>query len=59
MLGLGWAGESGVGGTLHVVKIFVVGNLEDGEPVSKKRDGPQAVLVAQRRAKNVRFYLGF
>jgi ER membrane protein complex subunit 1 len=58
VLGLGWASESGVGGTVDVVKIFVVGDLEGSEHEGKVT-GPQVVLVAQRRAKNVRFTLRF
>ena len=55
VLGLGWAGETAVGGTVHVAKIFVVGNLDNGRHESKAASGPQVVLVAQRRAKNVNF----
>jgi ER membrane protein complex subunit 1 len=56
VLGLGWAGETGVGGTVHVAKIFAVGDLEGGGHEGKKA-GPQVALVAQRRAKNVCFIL--
>jgi len=50
------AGETGVRGTVHVVKMFVVGDLEDGRPVGKQARGPQVVLVAQRTAENVGFF---
>lgn len=59
VLGLGWAGEAGIGGTVHVVKIFVVGDLEGDGHGDKKASGPQVVLVAQRRAKNVGFISTF
>jgi hypothetical protein len=59
VLGLGWAGETGVGGTMHVAKIFVVGDLEDGGHEVKTARGPQVVVVAQRRAKNVSFVTPF
>jgi hypothetical protein len=55
VLGLGWAGETGIGGTMHVAKIFVVGDLAGGGLKGEKVRGPQVVLVAQRRAENVGF----
>ena len=59
VLGLGGTGKTGVDGTVHVVKIFVVGGLENGRHEGKTASGPQVVLVAQRRTKNVNFFSDF
>jgi hypothetical protein len=42
---------------MHVAKIFVVGDLADGGHQGEKARGPQVVLVTQRRAENVSFFL--
>lgn len=48
VLGLGWAGE--VGGHIQPLKLYVTKTVSDG-------GDPEVVLVAQRRADNVRFFL--
>ncbi len=45
MFGLGWAAETG--GSILPVKLYVTQTVHDG-------DSPQVVIVAQRRAENVR-----
>lgn len=54
-MGLGWAGE--VGGQVQPVKLFVVKAVGDVDsPDDQGGSGPQVVLVAQRRAENVRYF---
>jgi hypothetical protein len=53
VIGLGWADE--VGGQVQPMKLFVVKAVGDiDSPEEQGGGGPQVVLVAQRRAENVR-----
>lgn len=54
-MGLGWAAE--VGGQILPKKLFVVKAVGDVDgPHDQGGSGPQVVLVAQRRAENVRYF---